>query len=222
MRAVGVDSCMSTFRAVALALLLAGCSSAETTGGPSEILTPISPGIPDPDAVVAIDLGVDSMTIFSPNFYMQRLGVQGVTRAGDRVNVSGVRWHSSNPAVVWVDSLEGSLIVPSTGRARLTVTWKGLTDSAELIAEILCRFAGPYSTGPARLRVGEQGQWTATVAACADVPGSYVRFSSTDTTVLAITPEGLGTARRAGSAVVIARLLPQGSSASALSVIVDP
>ncbi len=200
---------MSTTRAIALALFLAGCGS---VGEP----------IPDPRAIVAIDLGVDSMVISSPNFFMQRLDVQGVTRAGDRVNIAGVRWRSSNPAVVAVDSLDGTLHVPTTGRARVTATWQGLTDSAELIAEVLCRFAGPFPEGPARLRVGEQAQWTATVDVCADVPGSYVQFRSADTTILAMTPEGLGTARRAGSTIVIATLLPQGNLASSLSVAVDP
>lgn len=213
---------MSTLRALALTLLFIACVGGETTRGPSEMVEPNPPGIPTPDAIVAIDLGVDSMVIYSPNFYMQRLGVHGVTRAGDRVNLHGVRWQSSDPAVVRVDSADGTLVVLTVGRARVTVTWQGLTDSAELIAERLCRGAAAFPVGPARLRVGEQAQWTAKVNTCFDEPG-IVRFSSHDTTVLAMSPEGLGTARRVGVAIVMATLISGPvNSTTAMTVTVDP
>ncbi len=215
---------MPRLRGIALTLFLAACGgSGDVTREPREMLAPNTPAIPTADAIVAIDLGVDTMVVYSPNFYMQRLWAQGVTRTGDRVNVAGARWRSSNPAVVTVDSLDGTLYLPTTGRARVTASWQGFSDSAELIVEVLCR-GGLSHTGPARLRVGEQAQWTANLSGCSSAPGNYVRFRSMDTTILAMTPEGLGTARRVGTTIVEATLFvkEQRTLATASNIVVDP
>lgn len=204
---------MSTLRAFAVVALLLGCVGTEVSSGPDGMPTPIEPGLANPDAIVAISLAPDSLRVFTPNFYQQRLYVQGVTRAGERANLSRVRWTSSDPATAMVDSVDGTLYTLKTGSARIVVKWQAMADTAELIVETLCR-GGLSSSGPAQLRVGEQTRFTASIVPCANTPGATVRFVSNDTTVVAITPDGLAAARAAGTTVITATLESKNTSLS--------
>lgn len=120
------------------------------------------------------------------------------------VAAPSVRWQSSDPAVASVDA-QGTLTARSVGRVFLTAESGGL--SSRIRVSIVAPEVQPVasvtlSPGDNSVEIGGVQQYTATAR---DMEGSVVSgatftWSSSDTTVAVVSPNGLATGRKPGIA----------------------
>jgi len=147
------------------------------------------------------------------------LQLQGRTRAGDVVPIVGAEWTSESPSIARVDASTGALTIIAPGRARIGVRWRDFVAWGDVVATVQCRGPAMVPIGPTTLRVGERAQWAARISTCGAFPEEPVRWSSSDTLVLQLTPDGLGTAVGVGVAAVTAQLLQRGAAVSVAVVV---
>ncbi len=195
--------------------LLLGC--APTGEREAEPRTPTGPRGPALDPVIGLSVvpPVLEAWVGLPS----ALQLHARTRAGDVVPVVGAEWTSESPSIARVDGSTGALTIIAPGRARIVARWRDLVAWGEVVATVQCRGPALVPIGPTTLRVGERAQWAARISTCGAAPEEPVRWSSSDTLVLHLTPDGLGTGVGVGVAAVTAQLIQRGAAVSVAVVV---
>jgi hypothetical protein len=204
-----------------LLLVGIGCSSPEGPSAPDAITRGADAPSPwDLDPLVFLELAPGRITIQPFYSYQVKLVLTGTTRSGERRVVTGARWSSSAPEIAPIDSVSGAFSPGKPGISIVSARLDGLSASAEVTVLTLCR-PNIWVIGPARLRVGERGQWTGGV--CQGRPGSElpIRFSSLDSTIIAIDSLGHGIARRVGFTGITVSHPVFGSASVGTQVVAD-
>lgn len=166
-------------------------------GGVAELKTSLS--------VARVALAEILISPASPMVGVEGLALRAVIRDSSGSSVSGpaIRWRSSDPGIISVDSL-GNLTVqaPTKGQDQVEI----VAEAARLETRVIAKVSPPAPYGYAvinpshRMLLGKQRRISAVRVSGTVVGFTPERWFSTDSTVVSISPDGLLTARRPGRA----------------------
>lgn len=195
-------------------LLVAACADSPTTGsggGPR-------PGpVAEPTTVASVRVSPDTLTLLAMGGY-QSVAATALTRSGRLLENRTITWTSSDPAIATVDA-SGNVVAFQPGRAWITATIDGITararvDVAPLTVDTLVMGAQwlQVQWGTARNLVA-----TPYAADGRVLQDRAITWSTSDSTVAAVSPGGRVTATGGGSAWITAT--SEGRSARAEIVV---
>lgn len=185
-------------RRLAVGLLLGGTLAA--CGGGAGADGDGGTGVPVP---TSLSLGAPSLTLTS----VGGTGTLTATvrdAAGAAMPGATVSWSSDAPAVATASGSGSTGTITARGRGTATITARAGAASASVAVFVRAAFSGGVSPSASLLRVGQTGTLVATVGAD-DEASRAVRWSSSNSAVAAISPQGIVTAVSPGTTTITVR-----------------
>lgn len=211
---------MSSFRfaqtaALATGLLLfAACADSPTAGNGG---VPRPGPVAEPATVASVRLSPDTLTLLAMGGY-QAVGATALTRTGRVLENPTITWTTSDPAIATVD-VSGNVVAYQPGRAWITATVDGITARARVDVAPLTVDTLVMGATSIRVQWGTARNLVATPYAADGraLQDRAITWTTSDSTVAAVSPGGRVTAMGGGSAWITAT--SEGHSARAEVVV---